>query len=715
MGKIEKYLQYGVSNIEAQKLERLNLPLSTLKSTSQKNLIEKYGLSEVEAKRIKQLVSRQPIRQEIIQALLINSSFMCCCCKTPEYGFIIHHIEEYSISQDNSYENLVVICLHHHDQAHKKSGLTFSLTATDLKAAKIAWENDVVNYKNKALKERSLDTDFQIIDADNVKFSENSDFKVLVLPFEELEGEPTNNIEKTLKRRLMQKSEEEELDLEIKYAENIYSPDSYHEANSIGKALKADLVIWGEKYSKTSQGEILYVITRNEEVHIERNRKSGIGLIHSMSDIKNGKLQKDLDFVIYWIILTKEFNNGNDEKLVGTAKKIIHELKIEDINTYNIYGQGLYRLNRFEEAIEAFEKCIEIGGGGEVVFNNLGLSYFEINELNKAEYCYNKSFMLAPFSPIINHNLGSLELQKGNFILGRAYIKISLNIDESSSSAWNALGQSFCLTKDFEEAKEALQIGLEIDSGNPFLNDTMGILLHEIGQFEEAEYHLELAVSNKPDFAKSYNTLGLVKKELGKKEEALMNFLKAIEIKPSYNSPYFNLIHFLYNNNQYESLVALYENSPKSIIFSSDVEVEIGDSYFYLGEFDKALSIYEKLPVELGTDWITKYNTAIIYFEKSKNQQALEKFLSLKDEDDLHPGVYYYLGLIHLRISDLETCITYLNKSFNLDSDTPFIWLAFAKYWKEMNNHSMAKECYQKAIKIDSKSDTEMNNRLYLE
>lgn len=140
------YLQYGVDSDLATKLSGIGIPKTTFERTSNKNLREKYGLSENEIEIVKQAITRQPIEEKVIEDLLKSSNYTCCICKgTKSKSYIIHHIEEYSISQDNGYHNLAVLCPEDHDLAHKTGkSLTSKLTQEQIINAKYDWEQKVL-------------------------------------------------------------------------------------------------------------------------------------------------------------------------------------------------------------------------------------------------------------------------------------------------------------------------------------------------------------------------------------------------------------------------------------------------------------------------------------------------------------------------------------------------------------------------------------------
>jgi 5-methylcytosine-specific restriction endonuclease McrA len=149
---MSNFLKYGISQNLADKLQKKGLSVTTVKSTSQKNLIEKYDLSKIEAKTIKSVTSRKPIDKEIANNLLLNNNYTCCCCLGQKgKSFIIHHITEYEISQDNSYENLAILCPVCHDLAHSKRALTLTIDKEEILVLKKSWEtkckSDRFDYK----------------------------------------------------------------------------------------------------------------------------------------------------------------------------------------------------------------------------------------------------------------------------------------------------------------------------------------------------------------------------------------------------------------------------------------------------------------------------------------------------------------------------------------------------------------------------------------
>lgn len=144
MRTILTYLQYGVPKNIAEDLAQKGLPVTTFKATSNENLADKYGLTLDIIELVKERIQRQSIASETIETLLENSNYTCCVCKGVKgKSYIIHHIEEYSKTQDNSESNLAVLCPTCHDLAHRNSGLTNRLTSKEILRLKATWEQQV--------------------------------------------------------------------------------------------------------------------------------------------------------------------------------------------------------------------------------------------------------------------------------------------------------------------------------------------------------------------------------------------------------------------------------------------------------------------------------------------------------------------------------------------------------------------------------------------
>ncbi|MBX4900373.1 HNH endonuclease [Rhizobium bangladeshense] len=137
-------LQYGISQELGERAIACGLTVTKIRALSQKDLREK-GFTPPESKALIDAVRRKEIDEEVLLTLLENSNYVCNVCKGVKgRSFIVHHIDEYSVSQNNSYDNLIVLCPTGHDTAHRSPNqLTMSITPQMLRYNKANWEVEV--------------------------------------------------------------------------------------------------------------------------------------------------------------------------------------------------------------------------------------------------------------------------------------------------------------------------------------------------------------------------------------------------------------------------------------------------------------------------------------------------------------------------------------------------------------------------------------------
>jgi len=162
--KINNLTKYGISEILANKIISKSLSIQALKSLQKESLLEDYNFEEWEVEVIKHNLTRKAIPNKILIELLENSAYTCNICRgNKSDAYIIHHIEHYNISQNNSYENLIVLCPNDHELAHREGeSLANKITPRQLRSAKKKWEQHVseIPVRNAAIEGEIQDVDY---------------------------------------------------------------------------------------------------------------------------------------------------------------------------------------------------------------------------------------------------------------------------------------------------------------------------------------------------------------------------------------------------------------------------------------------------------------------------------------------------------------------------------------------------------------------------
>jgi energy-coupling factor transporter ATP-binding protein EcfA2 len=114
------FLALGFPSDLIYKIGTMSMTVSGLKDQTVTALI-KSGFSDTEAKFIHGKINRKPIKIEVVQQLLDKSGGVCVFCADGNSirPYQIHHIQEYHTTQDNSEDNLLLVCPTHHVNIHR--------------------------------------------------------------------------------------------------------------------------------------------------------------------------------------------------------------------------------------------------------------------------------------------------------------------------------------------------------------------------------------------------------------------------------------------------------------------------------------------------------------------------------------------------------------------------------------------------------------------
>ncbi len=145
---IETFLKYGVSEELANRLVSNGYTVSKVQAASKNDFSLILNKDEIDDLFLK--VKRQPIPDDIYERIIKETELHCCFCWniSEEKPVIIHHIDEYNQTQDNSFNNLIVLCLNHHGDVHTKREISQqNFSKIRLLSQKEKWIEALIEYR----------------------------------------------------------------------------------------------------------------------------------------------------------------------------------------------------------------------------------------------------------------------------------------------------------------------------------------------------------------------------------------------------------------------------------------------------------------------------------------------------------------------------------------------------------------------------------------
>jgi hypothetical protein len=165
---VKALMRHGFDSETAKRLDQARYTLNKLKNLNENQLRSLHIREELIDRLLRE--KRPPIPSKTLNQVLYESGMICCVCRDKNQGVIVHHIEEFSDSRSHAEDNLVVLCLNHHGEAHTKRELQQNLTPEKLRDFKQRWLDSVNQPGNREALSANPEDSYQSINqiADSV-------------------------------------------------------------------------------------------------------------------------------------------------------------------------------------------------------------------------------------------------------------------------------------------------------------------------------------------------------------------------------------------------------------------------------------------------------------------------------------------------------------------------------------------------------------------
>ncbi|CAD8055013.1 unnamed protein product [Paramecium primaurelia] len=199
-------------------------------------------------------------------------------------------------------------------------------------------------------------------------------------------------------------------------------------------------------------------------------------------------------------------------------------------------GQQLSQLEKYEEAIECFDKAILMDSKLLSSYLNKGQALKRLKKYQEAIECYEKAIQINPKSSPAWNNKGNWFLMSLGQVL--CYLKkykealqcydIAIMINPQLEFAWLNKGNSLIYLKKYEDAIECFDKVISINPKNESAWNSKGLLLHKLKNFKDAiqSYDMSLSIRKQPSILKQKADSLF---ELGEKQLAEQFYKTALE------------------------------------------------------------------------------------------------------------------------------------------------------------------------------------------
>jgi len=307
----------------------------------------------------------------------------------------------------------------------------------------------------------------------------------------------------------------------------------------------------------------------------------------------------------------------------------------KEAEIYMNKGQALHSQKKYDEAIESFNKAIELDPSNFDAFNDRGRAYDAKQEYDKAIDDYSTAIGINSRIAYVFNNRGNAYQKKNEPEYDKAIEDYctTLKLDPKYANAYN--GRAYTYAK--------------------------------IGKFFKALADYSEAIKLNPDYALPYENRGLTYIDIGKYDEAIEDFTKALSLDPNKYSTYLSRGDAYKDKGNYNMAAADYTEAIRLKPDCAEAYNSRGSAYIganndrAIQEYNEAIKLDDKYAIAYG-------NRGLAYSNKIEYDTALTEYneaLKINPKDE---WTYYSRGNVFLKRGELEKAIDDFSMALKLNS-----------------------------------------------
>ena len=374
------------------------------------------------------------------------------------------------------------------------------------------------------------------------------------------------------------------------------------------------------------------------------------------------------------------------------------------------YGKGLalFELSKYQTAIEALQQAINTLPKGEdlkefhsSILQQQSVVYRFLENYEQALTVINQAISLFPNNPksYIIKWLVLYDLKRYDEGLDT----ITQAINRAPRAFWYVIrGSNYSLQKKYELALDDFNKAMKLNPNLAMAYFGRGELYYYQQKYELALADWNKAIELNPNLAMAYNNRGGIYYNQQKYELALADFNKAIELDSKLAMAYNNRGGIYYNQQKYELALADYD---KAIELDSKLAMAYsnrGGIYSLQQKDELALADFNKA-IEINPNLVEAYyNRGFLYHNQQKYELALADY---NKAIELNKNAWFAMtniGLIKYEQGAINEADEQFKKALSINNQSAEIQLALAVVFYQQGEKDKALKLAESALKIDS-------------
>ncbi len=372
-----------------------------------------------------------------------------------------------------------------------------------------------------------------------------------------------------------------------------------------------------------------------------------------------------------------------------------HWLYLPSIGIFLFVAHGLYRLYRHPRL-----KKLSLGLIAALVGFYGAVTFIHNRYWADTLFFYERTWAYAPYSWRVANNLGTTYQEKGELDKAETYLLKAIELKPDNAEAYNNLGVVYSRRHQPEEAIAYLNKALALDPRYAEAYRNLGNAHRRAGRPREAAAAYEKALLVRPDYALAYAGLGNLAQDKEDYGEAVRLYEKALDIDPACVEAYNNLGVVKQKAGEgkaFDYYRQAIERDPRN----PDAYANLALAYQQAGRYEEARATYERLFDLAPAHAAGRNNLGSLFQAMGRTQDAIASYEKALEADPEYANAYFNLGNIYRKTGRLDEAVEMYKKAALYDPDSVDARVNLGAVYQMSGSPELAVEANEEALAID--------------
>lgn len=265
------------------------------------------------------------------------------------------------------------------------------------------------------------------------------------------------------------------------------------------------------------------------------------------------------------------------------------EIDMTYVDTYINLGCTLLDFKKFNRATEILSKALKYDKDNSNVLNNLGLAYFSMGKNTEAKAAFEKAIQISPRFAEAHINYGYVLKEIKDFQTALKHLSTALKLKPNMYDVYLVLGEVYSALGQNDKAIKFTKKILEFDVNNYAALNNLGTLYKKESKYDLAKSYLFKALKLNSSSVSTLLNLGNIMQESGDFPAAIAWYKKALDLDPTFTAAHYNLsrlITYNYDDPQISQIKTLLQSSDMNSYSRSEL-------LFVLAKYEYDVKNYE--------------------------------------------------------------------------------------------------------------------------